>query len=124
MSESEDLLDPGVTNTNNNAGFAGQQKTIPNANAILVLGIISIATCWLAGVPGLVCGVIALVMYKKVKATYESDRASYENSFKNAKAGYVCAIIGTILSSLYFLYFIFVMIFAASVASQSSFGRF
>lgn len=123
MSESEDLLDPGVTNTNNNAGFTGQQRSIPNANAVLVLGIISIVGCVLAGIPGLVCGIIALVMYKKVKATYDSDRASYENSFKNAKAGYICAIIGTILSALYFLYFIFVFIFAATVAT-SNFGRY
>ena len=124
MSELDDLLDPGVNKTNPTVGFSGQQKTIPNANAVLVLGIISIVGCIFAGIPGLVCGIIALVMYKKVKATYESDRPTYENSFKNAKAGFVCAIIGTILSALYFLYFIFAFIFVASVASSSNFGRF
>lgn len=123
MSESDDLLDPGVTASNTNTGFTGAQKTIPNANAVLVLGIISIVGCILAGIGGLVCGIIALVLYKKVNAIYLTDKATYENSFKNAKAGFVCAIIGTILSGLYFLYFLFVFIFAASVAS-SNFGRY
>ena len=42
MSESDDLLDPGVTQTNDNIGGFAPQRTIPNANAVLVLGIISI----------------------------------------------------------------------------------
>lgn len=124
MSEQDDLLDPGVTSTNTNAGFAGAQKTIPNANAVLVLGIISIVGCFLYGIPGLVCGIIALVMYKKVKATYLTDKQAYDTSFKNAKAGFVCAIIGTILSALFFLYVIFALVIFASVASSGGFTRF
>jgi len=112
MSESDDLLDPGVTNTN--AGYVGAQKSIPNANAVLVLGIISIVGCFLYGLPGLVCGIIALAMFKKVKATYLSNKPMYETSFKNANAGYICAIIGTILSGLYFLFFIIILIAAAT----------
>ena len=45
----------------------------------------------------------------------------YESSYKNANAGYVCAIIGTILSGLYFLFFIIVLIGAAS---GGAFARF
>lgn len=122
MSESDDLLDPGVTQSAPMGGFA-PQKVIPNANTVLVLGIISIVGCILYALPGLVCGIIALVMFKKVKATYLSDKMAYDASFKNAKAGYVCAIIGTILSALFFLYVIFIFIFVASMAS-SNFGRF
>ncbi|NVK63780.1 MAG: DUF4190 domain-containing protein [Flavobacteriales bacterium] len=122
MSESDDLLDPGVTQSAPTGGYA-PQKVIPNANTVLVLGIISIVGCILYAIPGLVCGVIALVMYKKVKATYLSDKPAYEASFKNAKAGYVCAIIGTILSGLFFLYVIFVLIIFATAAS-GGFGRF
>lgn len=119
MSESDDLLDPGVTHSNN-AGYVGPQKSIPNANAILVLGIISIVGCFLYGLPGLVCGIIALAMFKKVKATYLSNKPMYETSFKNANAGYICAIIGTIISALYFLFWIF---FIAAAASNG-FSRF
>jgi len=122
MSESDDLLDPGVTQSSPTGGYA-PQKIIPNANAVLVLGIISIVGCVLYAIPGLVCGIIALVMYKKVKATYLTDKVAYEASHKNAKAGYICAIIGTILSSLFFLYVIFAFIFLATMAS-SNFGRF
>lgn len=124
MSESDDLLDPGVTNSNNNGGFTGQQQSIPNANAVLVLGILSIVGCFLAGLPGLVCGIIALVLFKKVKATFLSNKPLYENSYKNANAGFICAIIGTILSALYFLYFLFVFVIFATAASSSSFSRF
>lgn len=121
MSESDDLLDPGVTQTNDNIGGFAPQRTIPNANAVLVLGIISIVGCFLYGIPGLVCGIIALVMFKKVKATYLTNKPMYESSYKNANAGYVCAIIGTILSGLYFLFFIIVLIGAAS---GGAFARF
>jgi hypothetical protein len=124
MSESDDLLDPGVTNTNNNSGFTGAQKTIPNANAVLVLGIISIVGCILYGIPGLVCGIIALVLHKKVKATYLTNKPMYETSYKNAQAGYICAIIGTILSALFFLYFIFVIVIFATAASSGAFMRY
>ena len=119
MSESDDLLDPGVTSSN--TGFVGAQRSIPNANAILVLGIISIVGCVLYALPGLVCGIIALAMFKKVKETYLSNKPMYETSFKNANAGYICAIIGTILSGLYFLFFVIALIAAAS---GGGFGRF
>lgn len=124
MSESDDLLDPGVTSTNSNSNFSGAQKTIPNANAVLVLGIISIVGCILYGIPGLVCGIIALVLHKKVKATYLTNKPMYETSYKNAQAGYICAIIGTIISALFFLYVIFVFVIFATAASSASFGRF
>ena len=118
MSESDDLLDPGVNATN--PGYGGMPKSIPNANAVLVLGIISIVGCIFYGLPGLVCGIIALAMFKKVKATYLTDKQAYESSYKNANAGYICAIIGTILSALYFLFAIFFIFLAAS----QGFSRF
>ncbi len=112
MSELDDLLDPGITE-NNNLGQASQ-KTIPNATGILVLGIISIVGCILYGVPGLICGIIALAMMKKVKAIYESDKPAYEVSYKNARAGYICAIIGTSLSALYFIAALIAILYVAS----------
>ena len=114
MSELDDLLDPGVTETSN-TGFM-QQAPIPNAAGVLVLGIISIVGCSLYGVPGLICGIIALSLHKKVKEIYLSNPAKYENSYKNAKAGYICAIIGTSLSALYMLIVIVVALVANSIS--------
>jgi hypothetical protein len=99
MEENNDLLDPEM-NAGGNSLNAG---SLPNATATLVLGICSIVGCLLYGLPGLICGVIALVLHKKDKEIYHSNPAKYEMSYKNAKAGYICAIIGTSLSALYFI---------------------
>jgi uncharacterized membrane protein YvbJ len=95
------------TRTTNSEG----SKSLPNTTVILSLGIISIATFWLYGILGLIFGIIALVLFKKDKAIYMSNPHAYGASFKNAKAGKVCAIIGVTLSGLMLLYFIFLMIF-------------
>jgi hypothetical protein len=101
--ETNDLLDPTVNQSNNNFGN-GQ---VPNATAVLVLGIISIVGCIFYGIPGLICGIIAIVLHKKDKAVYLTNPAMYETSFKNSKAGNVCAIIGLSLSILFIVILIF-----------------
>jgi uncharacterized membrane protein len=91
---------------------------LPNATAVLVLGIISIVGCCCYGVVGIVTGIVALVLHKKDKALYESNPVAYEASFKNSNAGKICAIVGLILSSLYIIgliiYFIFIFVMAAN----------
>lgn len=114
MSENNDLLDP---SSSTNSYY--NNKPLPNATATLVLGICSIVGCLFYGVPGLVCGIIALVLHKKDKAMYQTDPQAFEMSFKNAKAGYICAIIGTSLSALYFVIALFIFVFAIG-----SVGRF
>ena len=106
MSENNDLLDPS-TSTN-----PYQSKPLPNATATLVLGICSIVGCLFYGVPGLICGIIALVLHKKDKALYQANPSMYEMSYKNAKAGFICAVIGTSLSALYFVIALFAIVFA------------
>lgn len=112
----DELLDPNISNQNNFQG--GGQRTLPNSTAVLVLGIISIVGCIFYGVPGLVCGIIAIFLHKKDKALYESNKAAYENSFKTSKAGNVCAIVGTSLSALYLLIVILFLIFAVSMGTR------
>jgi small-conductance mechanosensitive channel len=91
---------------------SGGQIPLPNATAILVLGIISIALCWCVGIVGLAAGIISLVMAGKAKALYESTPDSYTlSSYNNVKAGRICAIIGTILSAIYVIYVIIYVIF-------------
>ncbi|MGB0887760.1 MAG: CCC motif membrane protein [Vicingaceae bacterium] len=78
------------------------QQNLPNATGVLVLGILSIVFCFCYGIPGLILGIIALVMSKKATALYNNSPNTYsESSFKNMKAGRICAIIGLCLSSLY-----------------------
>ncbi len=109
-----DVLDYGRDNT---------PGAVPNAVACLVLGIISIALCWLYGVPGVICGIIALVLHQKDKRVYASNPEKYEQSFKTSKAGFVCAIIGLSLSVLMLVYFVFALFVFATIAG-SGFGRF
>lgn len=112
----DNLLDPNIKSSNPIDNF--QQEAIPNANAVLVLGICSIVGCVLLGIGGLVCGIIALILFKKVKATYEVNPARYQNSFKNAKAGQICAIIGTCVSGLYFIWWIVYAIILGTILSN------
>lgn len=110
-------------NFNNN--FGGQ-KVLPNSVAVLVLGICSIFPgCFCAGLVGIVCGIIALVLAKKAKAAYEAEPTSYTpSSFKNLKAGGICGIIGLCLSSLILIiYIIYFAILGASV-SMMPWGNF
>jgi hypothetical protein len=109
---------PGNPFMNNPMG--GGQMNLPNATAILVLGIISIATCWCYGVIGATCGIIALVMAGKSMKLYKENPNAYTlKSYNNAKAGRICAIIGTILSGLYVVYIICLFaIFGAALTSM------
>jgi hypothetical protein len=76
------------------------QRALPNATAVLVLGILGIVfTCCYGG--GLILSIIALVLYSKDKSLYVANPELYtEVSFKNAKSGRVCAIIALVLSIL------------------------
>ena len=103
----------------------GMQKDLPNAVAILILGIVSIVTCWCYGVIGLGCGIAALVMASKAMREYNGNPGIYtRQSFNNMKAGRICGIIGTILSGLYLLYFIVIIIFFGSALMSAPWSRF
>ena len=95
-------------------------ENVPNANAVLVLGICSLVTCFCYGLPGLVCSIIALVLAKKSKLAYENNPNLYtESSFSNLKAGRICGIIGLICSAMYFIAIIVYIIFVGSLALGS-----
>ena len=93
----------------------GQQQ-LPNATAVLVLGIISIVGCFCYGIIGLVLGIIAIVLSSKADRIYLANRTLYtEASYKNMKAGRICAIIGTCLSALYFVIIVIYIAFVGAV---------
>lgn len=77
------------------------QMELPNATAILVLGIISIVGSFCYIIPGLVCAIISLVLASAAKRTYFAAPGRYtQASYKNMSAGKICAIIGLCLSLL------------------------
>lgn len=83
-------------------------QTLPNSTAVLVLGILSIITCFCYGFVGVTLGIIALVLSSKANKLYALNSEAYtDSSYKNMKAGKVCAIIGLCISSLYFLIVLF-----------------
>jgi len=92
------------------------QQPLPNSTGVLVLGILSIVMCFCYGLFGVALGIIALVLSGKAKTLYEQNQELYtEGSFKNMKAGRICALIGTILSSLVLVFWVvyFIIVGAA-----------
>lgn len=84
------------------------QQTLPNATAVLVLGILSIVICF----AGVVMGIIALVLSNKDLRLYRLSPELYTSgSIANLKAGRTCAIIGTILNGLLSLLYIILILF-------------
>jgi hypothetical protein len=93
------------TNNTNTPGQSSLQ--VPNSTAVLVLGILSIVMCWCWGIIGLTLGIIGLILAGKGDKEYKLNPSGYsEGSYKNLKAGRICAIIGTSLSGLYVVFLI------------------
>lgn len=84
-------------------------QKLPNATAVLVLGIISIVTCCCYGILGLILGIIALVLAKKDMALYNANPRSYSN-YSNLNIGRILAIIGIVLNVLYLLMTIWMIV--------------
>jgi hypothetical protein len=112
MGESNNVSSLDLVSDNQN-----EKGTLPNATAVLVLGIMSILGCLLYGIVGLICGVIALILHKRNREVYAINPIKYAASWGNARAGYVCAIIGVSISALYFIYFIILIFMVTAVVS-------
>lgn len=90
-------------------------QMVPNSTGVLVLGIISIVTCWLYGILGLILGIVALALSGSGKKAYNENPSLYtQASYNNLKAGRVCAIIGVSLSALFMIYVIIVLAFVGA----------
>ena len=97
----------------------GMQQNLPNHVGVLVLGIISIALCWCYGIIALTCGIIALVLGNKAMKLYNDNPAAWtEKSYKNAKAGRTCAIIGLCLAIGAIIYFVCILLFFGAALSS------
>jgi hypothetical protein len=97
MSEQRDLISPQYN----------QQSNLPNATAVLVLGIISILGGLCYGVVGFICGIIAVILGNKDRKLYFGAPELYSAaSYGTSNAGRVCAIIGICLGSLWIFFYL------------------
>ncbi len=82
------------------------KETLPNSTAVLVLGICSIVFgCFFVG---MILGIIGLNMAKKGRRMYKDNPELYDG-YGSLNAGWIMSIIGTIIGSLYTIYFIIVV---------------
>jgi hypothetical protein len=83
------------------------QQALPNATAVLTLGILSLVLCCCYGIIGVVMAIIALFLAAKDERLYQANPMLFsEGSIKNLRAGKVCAIVGLCLSTLFLLFII------------------
>lgn len=116
MSETENNLNNGTNNMNQYSQFGGGQ-TVPNSVGVLVLGILSIVFCWCYGIVSIILGIIAIVLANQGEKIYQQNPAAYaQASYKNMKAGKICAIIGMSLSGLYILFLVIYFFIVGTLA--------
>ena len=85
-----------------------EKQTLPNSTLVLVMGILSIVGCCCYGLPGLICGIVAVVLGNKATNLYKQAPEEYLG-FENVKAGKIMGIIGIVLSVLAMIYILWVI---------------
>lgn len=85
--------------------FKGTQK-LPNATGVLILGILSLIGCCCYGVPGLIFGIIALILAAGDTKRYNENPEAFSN-YGNVKAGKILAVIGIVMSILFLALILF-----------------
>jgi hypothetical protein len=101
----------------NFSNFETKQK-LPNATAVLVLGILSVLTFCCYGIFGIILGIIALILAKKDRDAYKQNPALYSN-YSNLNTGRILAIIGLVLSILYIILIIALFAYIGLEAFQN-----
>ena len=86
-----------------------EKQNLPNSTLILVMGILSIVGCCCYGLPGLIFGIIAIVLGQKSTNIYKMNPENY-TGFENVKAGKIMGIIGVVLSILATLIIVWMII--------------
>ena len=94
-----------------------EKQTLPNSTLVLIMGILSIVGCCCYGIPGLICGVVAVVIGQKSTKIYKEAPENY-TGFDNLKAGKIMGIIGIVLSVIFMAYVIWVISYIGWEALQ------
>ena len=101
----------------------GAKKDLPNATAVLVLGILSLIFCWCYGFFGLILGIIAVVLAGGQRKLYLQSPDEYtESSFKNVNAGRVCGIIPICIAGVVVVVLLLVLMGIVAGIGIASFG--
>jgi len=94
-----------------------ENQKLPNATAVLVLGILSILTCICYG-GGLIFGAIALFLAASDLKLYRTAPENFTN-YQNLNVGRILSIIGIVLSVIMILMVIWVI----SVVGMDALGN-
>lgn len=101
----------------------GGAQVVPNSVGALVLGILSIVFCWCYGILAVILGTIGLILANQGEKLYKINPAAYTlASYKNLKAGKICAIIGLCLGALYVIVVIIMFVIFGTL-SMNAFSR-
>lgn len=92
------------------------KQKLPNSVGALVLGILSIVFAFCYSIPGLIMGIIAIVLAKKAQKLYDEAPEKYDSP-GNAKAGKITGIIGVVLSSIYLVVLIIILATVGSLGA-------
>ncbi len=96
-----------------------EQKNIqklPNSTGALVLGILSIVFAFCYSIPGMIMGIIAIVLANKANKIYQENPSVYDG-YGNVKAGKIMGIIGLSLSVLYLVVIIILLVTVGSLGA-------
>lgn len=100
-----------------------QTKRLPNATGTLVLGILSLVSsliCCTYGIPGLLMGLIGLIISNDANRLMKANPNAYVDS-GSLKAGRICCIIGLCVNGIWILFLLFSL---AGMFSMQNMTRF
>ena len=87
----------------------------------MVLGICSIVTCMMYGIPGIVCGILAIKYAKKAEFAIAAGQAP-ESSQGMLNAGRTCGWIGLCLSIVYLLFIVVYIVIIVGILGAAATG--
>jgi hypothetical protein len=85
-----------------------EKQQIPNGTLVLVMGILSIVGCCCYGLPGVIFGIVAVILGNKATKLYMEAPENY-SGYGNVKAGKIMGIIGIVLSILMVLFYVWII---------------
>lgn len=84
------------------------KQNLPNATAVLIMGILSLVACVCYGL-GFIFGIIGLILANKDEKLYKANPQRYMG-YSNLRTGKILSIVGIILSIIYIVYLIYAIV--------------
>ena len=101
---------------NNFTAYSASPQEIAEAEGLsktsLIQGILSLALCWLLGVPGIILGALAISNGKKSRLVLNESHYYYWN----ALAGVITGSIGLALSIFFTVYYFLIFVLVSSMS--------